>query len=131
MKLFEFTVETKNSFDETVAAVEEKSVENGFRVLHTHDVTATLREKGFPRESQKIVEICNARYANEVLNKDVKVAVMLPCPISVYTQEGKTRITTLLPTAIAISFPRQESDVAAEVEKAVLAIVKSANQLLG
>jgi len=127
MKTFEYTIETKKYFDEAVAAVEETSARKGFRVLHTHDVAATLREKGFPREPLKIVEICNARYASEVLNKDVKVSVMLPCPISVYRQGGKTKITTLLPTSIAEFFPDAGIDViASEVEKAVLEIVTSA-----
>ena len=127
MKTFEYTIETKKDFDEAVAAVEETSARKGFRVLHTHDVAATLREKGFPREPLKIVEICNARYASEVLNKDVKVSVMLPCPISVYRQGGKTKITTLLPTSIAEFFPDAGIDViASEVEKAVLEIVTSA-----
>ena len=63
MKTFEYTIETNKEFDEAVAAVEETSAQTGFRVLHTHDVAATLTEKGFPREPLKIVEICNARYA--------------------------------------------------------------------
>lgn len=57
-------------------------------MLHTHDVAATLGEKGFRRDPLKIVEICNARYANEVLQKDIMAALMLPCPIAVYEKEG-------------------------------------------
>ncbi len=74
MKNFEYTVISGKSFDETVKAIEQKSAEKGFRVLHTHDVAATLTEKGFPREPLKIVEICNARAASEVLKKDVKTS---------------------------------------------------------
>jgi uncharacterized protein (DUF302 family) len=110
MKTLEYTIEAKKDFDEAVAAVEETSARKGFRVLHTHDVAAALAEKGFPREPLKIVEICNARYASEVLNKDVKVSVMLPCPISVYKQGGKTKITTLLPMSIAEFFPNAGID---------------------
>ena len=80
LKKFEHTVETRKPFEEAVRAIEQKSAEKGFRVLHTHDVAATLAEKGFPREALKIVEICNARYANEVLKQDVKISLMLPCP---------------------------------------------------
>ena len=67
---------------------------------------APLAEKGFPREPLKIIEICNANYASQVLNKDVKISLMLPCPISVYVQSGKTEISTLLPSSIAEFFPR-------------------------
>jgi len=82
-KDFRFTVETSKAFDRVVQAIEEKAAEKGFRVLHTHDVAATLAEKGFPWEPLKIVEVCNARYASEVLEKDINVALMLPCPIAV------------------------------------------------
>ncbi len=127
MKRFDYTVDTSKSFDEAVKAVEQKSAEKGFRVLHTHDVTATLTEKGFPRAPLKIVEVCNARYASEVLKKDVKISLMLPCPISVYTERGKTFISTMLPTVLADFYPQAGIEgLAAEVEKAVLAIVNEA-----
>lgn len=124
---FEYTVESSKSFDEAVQAVETKTAEKGFRVLHTHDVTATLAEKGFAREPLKIVEVCNAKYANEVLKADVKVALMLPCPITVYAEGGKTRISTMLPSVLAEFFPEAKIRETAEaVEKEVLAIVDEA-----
>ncbi len=127
MKAFEYTVATEKPFDEAVLAIERKSAERGFRVLHTHDVAATLAEKGFPREPLKIIEICNARYASEVLIKDVKISLMLPCPISVYVQAGKTMISTLLPSSIADFFPRAGIEaLAAEVENVVLSIIEEA-----
>src|SRR3990172_6111523 len=127
MKTFERTVTTEKSFDETVAAIEKKSAEKGFRVLHTHDVASTLKEKGFPREPLKIIEICNAKYASQVLDKDVKISLMLPCPISVYVQGGKTEISTLLPSLIADFFPRAGIEgLAAEVESVVLRIIEEA-----
>ena len=127
MKKFEYTVATTKPIEQAVRSVEEISARRGFRVLHTHDVSGTLAEKGFQREPLRIVEICNARYASEVLNKDVKIALMLPCPISVYTQEGQTFISTLLPSSIGQFFPDAGIEgVAAEVEKAVLEIVNEA-----
>ena len=127
MDAFERTVTTRKGFDEAVRAVEEKSAEKGFRVLHTHDVAATLAEKGFPRDPLKIVEVCNAKFASQVLNKDVKIALMMPCPISVYVEGGQTKISTILPSSMAQFFPRAGiEDVAAEVERVVLQIVEEA-----
>jgi uncharacterized protein (DUF302 family) len=127
MKKFEYTVETKKPFEQAVEAVERLTAEKGFRVLHTHDVAATLAEKGFNREPLKIVEICNARYASEVLRRDVRTALMLPCPIAIYVSDGKTFISTLLPTAIADFYPEAGIEsVAKEVERAALAIVDAA-----
>lgn len=124
---FLYAVESRKSFDEAVKAVEEKTMEKGFRVLHTHDVAATLAEKGFPREPMKIIEICNARYANEALNKDIRLAVMLPCPICVYAEGGKTFINTFRPSSISSFFPEAHVEsLAAEVDRVVLDIINEA-----
>lgn len=125
MSKFEYTVATEKPFEETVVAIEKKAAEKGFRVLHTHDIAATLAEKGYPREPLKIIEICNARYASQVLSKDVKISLMLPCPISVYSEAGKTHISTLLPTSIVQFFPRAGIEsLASEVEDIVLKILE-------
>jgi len=127
MRTFEYTVTTNKSFEEAVEAIQRRAAENGFRVLHTHDVAATLAEKGFPREPLKIIEICNAKYASQVLDKDVKVSLMLPCPISVYVQAGKTYLSTLLPTSITEFFPQAGIEaLASEVESVVLKIISEA-----
>ena len=127
MKTFEKTFLTQKSFDDAVAAIEKKTAEKGFRVLHTHDVAATLAGKGFRRDPLKIIEICNAQYASQVLEKDVKLSLMLPCPISVYVQDGKTCISTLLPSSIVEFFPEAGIEtIAAEVERAVLEIIEEA-----
>jgi uncharacterized protein (DUF302 family) len=127
MDKFEQTVTTDKSFDEAVSAIEQKAVENGFRVLQTHDIAATLTEKGFPRQPLKVIEICNAKYASKVLEKDVKISLMLPCPISVYVKDGKTHISTMLPSSIAQFFPHAGIEgIAVEVESIVLKIIKDA-----
>lgn len=96
-------------------------------MLHTHDVAAMLAEKGFPRDPLKIIEICSARYASEVLNKDIKTALMLPCPVAVYTQAGKTFISTILPSTLVEFYPQAGIDeVASKVETVVLQIISEA-----
>ena len=127
MKNFQYTVNSNRSFDAAVNAIERKTAEKGFRVLHTHDVAGTLAEKGFVREPLKIIEICNARYANEALNKDVSVALMLPCPIAVYSKEGKTVICTMRPSALAEFYPQSGIEaIATQVENVVLEIIDEA-----
>ncbi len=124
MRDFEYTVETGKSFDEAVAAVEQNTAAKGFRVLHTHDVAATLAEKGFQREPLKIVEVCNAKLAHEVLQKEISTALMLPCPILIYRKDGKTYISTMLPGLMGEFFPGKGIEpVAALVQTAVVSIV--------
>lgn len=127
MRDFEYIVKTGKNFDEAVRAVETATAARGFRVLHTHDVAATLAEKGFRRGPLKIVEICNARYASEALEKDVLTALMLPCPIAVFEQEGATHIATMRPAIMKQFYPGKGIDALADqVEQATLAIVDEA-----
>jgi uncharacterized protein (DUF302 family) len=127
MEQFDYTVQSSKGFKETVAAVEATSREKGFNVLVVHDVKATLESKGFSREPMKIVEICNAKYVDQVLAKDIKIALMLPCPVVVYIQDGKTFISTLRPKVIADFYPAADvAAIAAEVDAIVLAIVDEA-----
>lgn len=127
MKNFEHTVNTSKSVDDAVQAVEQITASKGFRVLHVHDVAATLAEKGFQREPLKIIEICNAKYAHEVLQKDIMTALMLPCPIVVYALGGKTHISTMLPSIMEGFFPDKGIGPVAEiVEKVAVAIVDEA-----
>lgn len=127
MKRFDYTVVSAKPVEEAVAAVEKKSAEKGFRVLYTHDVAGVLAEKGFPRPPLKIVEICQAKIASAVLEKDIRISLMLPCPISVYSKDGQTHISTFLPTAMVEFFP--EANIAGEaeaVERDILEIIAEA-----
>ena len=55
------------------------------------------------------------------------MALMLPCPIAVYTKDGKTFISTMRPSVLADFYPDSEiEDIAAAVEKTVLEIVNEA-----
>jgi uncharacterized protein (DUF302 family) len=127
MQQFDYTVESGKGFEETVSAIEAKSKEKGFSVLATHNVRATLESKGFSRAPMKIIEICNAKYVDQVLAKDIKIALMLPCPVVVYEDGGKVIISALRPRVIADFYPSPGiAEIAAEVDKIVLSIVDEA-----
>ncbi|MGO9405376.1 MAG: DUF302 domain-containing protein [Terriglobales bacterium] len=129
MKSFLHTVDTKKSFDAAVEAVEQKVVEKKFRVINTYDVAATLTEQGFPRTPLKIIEVCNARFVSEALDKDINIALMLPCPIAVYTEGSKTFISTMRPSAMVALCPTSGLEgIAAEVERVILQIVDEAGR---
>ena len=123
----DYTIESKESFDDTVEALLEKAAANNFMVQFVHDVSATLAEKGFERERVTIVEMCNAKYASRVLAADVKIGLMLPCPIMVYAEGGKVFISTMRPMLIGGFFPEAGiGDVAAEVEDVLVNIIDEA-----
>jgi uncharacterized protein (DUF302 family) len=123
----DYTVATGKDFEAAVEAVTQGVAAAGFRVLFVHDVAATLAEKGFQRERVSIIEMCNAKYASQVLAADVKIGLMLPCPIMVYAEEGKTFITTMRPSLIRDFFPHADIEtVAQQVEDVLVAIIDQA-----
>lgn len=123
----DYTVETSKDYEEALRSVVAATEAHGFRVQFVHDVAATLAEKGFDREPVAIVEMCNARFASEVLARDVKIGLMLPCPIMVYVHDGKVSISTMRPSLIGGFFPEAGiGDVAAEVERILVEIIDEA-----
>ncbi len=121
------TATANKSFTDVVAAFERLVPENQFRILHTHDVQATLAEKGFQRGPLKIIEVCNAGFAHKALQINIDVALFMPCRYTVYEQNGKTTVSLGLPTMISQMLPETEFRALAEdVESKLTAIMKEA-----
>jgi uncharacterized protein (DUF302 family) len=118
---------TSKSFDTVVANLEKLAPENQFRVLHIHDVKATLAEKGFQRGPLKIIEVCNAGFAHEALGKNIDVALFMPCKYTVYTDGGSTHVRLGLPSLISQMLPGAGLDqLAADVESRLKKIMQGA-----
>ena len=119
-----YVVESGRSFDELVEDVQKKIAENGFRVLYVHDVQKTLQDKGFTFPGYKIIELCNAKFANEVLQADINIGLMMPCKINVYEREGKRFVVGMLPTLISEFFPEASlGNTPEEVENVIKKII--------
>lgn len=123
----DYTKESSRNFDDTVARIEELTTARGFRVLHIHDVKATLDEKGLEREPFKIIEICNAKFAHQALGVTENVGLFMPCKINVYTKDDKTVISAMRPAMIGQFFddPKLKT-LAEEVDGVVRSIVDEA-----
>ncbi len=127
MEEIDYTVTSRWPFEEAVAAVQEGARRQGFGVLHVHDVQATLAAKGFARGPLKIIEVCHPRHAFEVLARDPKISLMLPCPISVYEEDGAVFVSALRPKLMGTFYPGAGIEAQAEaVDAAVRAIVDAA-----
>jgi len=102
---FAYTLESKKPFDQVVAAIEENTAKHQFRVLAVHDVQATLAEKGLQRGPLKIIEVCNAKFAHQALQKEAEVALFMPCRFAVYGEGQKTIVKLGRPSMIAEMMP--------------------------
>jgi uncharacterized protein (DUF302 family) len=124
---FDYTINTTKDFDSAVKGVEEEIAKAGMRVLYIHDVQKTLVEKGFEKEPFKIVEFCNAKYANEFLNADIKIGLCMPCKINVYVQNGKTFISSMRPIILPQFFPSADlGERPKEIDQIIQNIINNA-----
>lgn len=121
-----YQVGTEKSFDEAVEAVEAQTSVHGFRVLDTHDYQAILAGKGFTRGPLKIIEVCGAEIAHNVLQEEGLFSLMMPCRITVYIEDGKTKINTLRPTAMLQMFQKPVlEEYAEQAEEILIEIIDS------
>jgi uncharacterized protein (DUF302 family) len=100
VKSFFYTVNTTQSFETAVEAVEQKAAEKGFRVIYTCDVPAKLAYNGHLCGPLTLIEVCHVHDANVALERDVNVALLLPCSIAVFCDNDKIRVSALRPLAI-------------------------------
>ena len=64
-----------------------------FGVLNVLNIQETLKSKGKNLENEcQIIDICKPSYAEEFLNEDISLSIIMPCRIAVYTQDGETTI---------------------------------------
>ncbi len=124
-----YIVETTKSFDQASADLELAVKRHGFGVLHVHDLGATLRSKGIVFDKQcKVFEVCNPVQAAKVLSTDMRLNMALPCRISVFTENGQTRIGLIKPVQMlsALSQDAGLAQIAKEVEDKTIRMVDEA-----
>ena len=122
-------VESGKPFEQAAADLEAAVKAGGFGVLYVHDLGNTLRSKGQPFTEQcRIFEVCNPMQAAKVLARDLRLNLALPCRISVYTEQGRTRIGLILPVEMLAGLTQDAAlgPVAAEVEAALVGMVEAA-----
>src|SRR5690606_14126077 len=111
---------SQKSFEQASSDLQDAVTRNGFGVLHIHDLGATLRSKGIDFAEQcRVFEVCNPQQAAKVLAEDMRLNMALPCRISVYTEQGQTRIGMIKPETMLSMLSEDESikQVAQEVER--------------
>ncbi|MDD1614809.1 MAG: DUF302 domain-containing protein [Methylococcaceae bacterium] len=124
-----YIVETNKSFNQASTDLETAVKHLGFGVLHVHDLGTTLRSKGIAfDEDCKVFEVCNPKQAATVMSIDMRLNMVLPCRISVFTEKGKTKIGLIKPVQMlsALSQDAALVQVAKEVEEKTIQMVDEA-----
>jgi uncharacterized protein (DUF302 family) len=97
----DYIVESDKSFYEASVDLEEVILRLGFSLLHVQDLGANSggKETEFD-EDAKVYAIGSQRLTERLLAIDVRVSLALPCRISVFTENGATKIGMLRPLAM-------------------------------
>ena len=124
-----YVINTDKSFEQASTDLASEVINLGFGVLHIHDLGQALRSKGVDfKENCKIFEVCNPKQAAKVLSVDMRLNMVLPCRISVFTEEGSTKIGLIKPTKMlsALSDDLALLVVAKEVEEKTIQMIINA-----
>ena len=124
-----YIVETSKSFEQAATDLDAAVKRHQFGVLHVHDLGATLRSKGIDFAEQcKVFEVCSPQQAATVMAIDMQLNMALPCRISVYSKDGKTRIGMIRPEQMLaqLSDDPRLAKIAAEVERATRIMIDEA-----
>jgi uncharacterized protein (DUF302 family) len=124
-----YIIETNKTPAVAVEDLRAAVAKHGFGVLHAYDLQETLNSKGFPLpHACHILEVCNPEQASKVLTEDIGMNIALPCRISVYEENGQTKIATALPTKLlsALSASPAFAAVAEDVETKMKAMMHDA-----
>ena len=124
-----YIVDTPKSFEQAATDLEAAVKRHQFGVLHVHDLGNTLRGKGVDfKDECKVFEVCNPGQAAKVMGRDMRLNMALPCRISVYTEQGQTRIGLIKPADMLAGLSQDEAllQIANEVEAQTLQMVDEA-----
>ncbi len=73
----------------------------GFGVLTRIDVAETLKEKiNVQRAPYVILGACSPQLANQALNLEPELGLMLPCNVIIYEDNGKTIVSIIDPAVM-------------------------------
>jgi len=124
-----YTLDSDKPVEKLLEDTRQAVQDNKFGVLNVLDLQATLKSKGFDLTSPcYILDVCNPAQAINVLNEDLDMNIALPCRMSVYAENGKSRLAMIKPTALLAGLSDSPSlaKIAEEVEQTMMRIMEQA-----
>ncbi|MFN2381703.1 MAG: DUF302 domain-containing protein [Guyparkeria sp.] len=116
-----------HDFERTCQRLTDAVPANGFGLMQTHDIHATLNAKGVDFAPQcRVFEVCNPKRAAEVLAVRMDLANALPCRIAVYERDGEVIASMIRPTDMLATLCDDAAlaAVATEVERTMNRILE-------
>ena len=91
-----YKVETCKDINLVKEQIEEKAKDVGFSILNIYEFKRMLHDKGYPIEKEiTVFELCNPQGAQQALAQIAEISAYLPSRISVYEENGATKLVTI------------------------------------
>ncbi len=115
---------TNKSVEEVIDSLKEVTAKYKYGIQHIHNVKETLKSKGIDLGNEcQIVDICNPIVAEKFLTEDMSLSIIMPCKISVYTQDGETMIAMNSLVQLVDDINPDLIELAQEVQEQLLEII--------
>lgn len=126
--MYGFNVIVSGAFDDVIKRVTEELSKEGFGVLTEIDVKATLKKKlDIDRLPYTILGACNPVLANQAINAEPDIGLLLPCNVLVREEEdGSINVGFMDPNAVLSLVNKPEVEGLASQVREKLQRVKDA-----
>ena len=115
---------TNKSVQEVIDCLKEVTAKYKYGIQHIHNVQETLKSKGIDLGNEcQIVDICNPIVAQKFLSEDMSLSIIMPCKISVYSQDGETIIAMNSLVQLVDDINPDLIELAQEVQEQLLEII--------
>lgn len=105
-KMMITTKESKLGFDETVATIQKRIVEQGWSVKGVNKISQEINKAGYEFKPRiTLIKLCKAEYAKSVLTTDRYISCLMPCTMSVWEgDDGKVYLSEMNMSLMAKMF---------------------------
>ncbi|MBK5266738.1 MAG: DUF302 domain-containing protein [Acidimicrobiia bacterium] len=116
------TVRTDLSMEAAEAAIRSALAEQGFGILTEIDVAETLKKKiDVIRAPYRILGACNPVLANQALEIEEGIGLLLPCNVAVYESGGSTIVAAMEPELMSgVTDNAALAEVASEAKRRLI-----------
>ena len=124
-----YIVESSKSFYEATFDLAPVVQRLGFAVLKIHDLGEAQHGKAIELDDEcQVFEVSNDRLTGKLLAIDMRLSLGLPWRISVFTENGATKIGLLRPGFLLAGFPQtaELARLTLEIEEKLVQIVDEA-----
>src|SRR6056297_388668 len=105
MNTFNLKYITDQDINTVIEKLKDKVNESGFKVLNELSLSDKISKTlNIDFDDYHILEVCNPKFAQEIITQEKSAGLFLPCKIAVYTDGESTKVELQKPTFMSAYF---------------------------